>query len=69
MLLQREAGGKEQSQPSDAHNVCLPTIDTMSQDAEYVKYINEHIIWMVENTIGYQEQLVPKVTSNCELGE
>ena len=32
----------------------------MKQDAEYVKYINEHINWTAENTIaiGYQEQLV-----------
>ena len=54
--------GQGQEQSPTAHQECFPTIDTMRQDAEYVKYINEHIDWTVENTIGYQEQLVPKVT-------
>jgi len=40
--------------------LCFPSINKMRHDAEYIKYINDHIDWSTEVLIGYHKKSVPK---------
>jgi hypothetical protein len=38
----------------------LPLIQNMRKDAEYVRYINDHLDWKAESLIGYRQMMAPK---------
>lgn len=45
-------------------HVCFPSINQMSKDVKYVKYLNDHIDWHAEQLVGYQKRSLPKPSVN-----
>lgn len=39
---------------------CFASMHNSSDDASYIRYINEHVDWSVEKMLGYQKWSVPK---------
>ena len=69
LLPDETAGWKEQSKTDNPFwadpigcngRVCVPSINKMRNDAEYIKYMNENVDWDAEKLIGYQKRSLPK---------
>jgi hypothetical protein len=39
---------------------CFASMHNSSDDASYIRYVNEHVDWSVEKLVGYQKWSVPK---------
>ena len=63
------AGWKEQQKAKNqfwadaigcSGHICLPSINKMRNNAEFIQYINKNANWSAEKLIGYQKKSVPK---------
>ena len=41
-------------------HICFPSVNKISEDLHYVRYMNEHIDWSAEQLIGYYSRSEPK---------
>lgn len=41
-------------------HICFPSVNKMTEDVHYVRFMNEHIDWSMEELIGYHPRREPK---------